>query len=174
MLRTYQKGVTLIELIISIVVLSIAVTGVFSAIIQAARYSANPMTRQQAIIIAQSYMEEVLGRHFLDTGGAVCPATDITIYDRSAADNVCDYNNLYAAIEIPSDYRPRDIVGTLLPGLEEYEVNVTVTDDDASGAVLGTLVVLQGSAQQVVRVDVTVTTPDNFPVTLTAYRTNLP
>ena len=172
MLRTYQKGVTLIELIISIVVLSIAVTGVFSAIIQAARYSANPMTRQQAIIIAQSYMEEVLGRHFLDTGGAVCPATDITIYDRSAADNVCDYNNLYAAIG--PDYRPRDIVGTLLPGLEEYEVNVTVTDDDASGAVLGTLVVLQGSAQQVVRVDVTVTTPDNFPVTLTAYRTNLP
>ena len=172
MLRTHQQGVTLIELIISIIVISIAVTGIFSAIIRAATYSADPMTRQQAIIIAQSYMEEILSRRVLDVSGATCPATDITNYNRDAADNVCDYNNLYAAIDSPPDFSPKDILGVTLPGLDGYQVNVSVTDNGASLGTLGAP--LLGSAQEVVRIDVTVTTPDNFPITLTAYRANYP
>jgi len=170
MSKTFQKGVTLIELIISITVIGIAVTGVLVVIITAARYSADPMTRQQATIVAQSYMEEILGRPFLDDDDNVCHPTVITgaDYSRTNAINVCDYNGLYDTIDDPPDYRPRDITGQLMAGLEQYRVDVIITDNATVN--LGGLT--GGASQEVLRVEVTVTTPDNFPITLTAYKTN--
>lgn len=55
-----QKGISLIELIIFIVILSIALTGITLIYINTTRYSADPMVRIRSIELAQSTLEEIL------------------------------------------------------------------------------------------------------------------
>jgi len=55
-----QSGVTLVELVVSIVVIAVGVTGVLMAIQFTTGHSADPMLRQQAVAIADSYMDEIL------------------------------------------------------------------------------------------------------------------
>lgn len=55
-----QKGISLIELIIFIVIVSIALTGITLIYINATRYSADPMLRIRSIELAQSTLEEIL------------------------------------------------------------------------------------------------------------------
>ena len=144
-----QRGVTLVELVISIVVISVALTGVLSAIVYANRFSAEPMIRQQAIELAQSKLEEVLLRSFLETGnGDSCPPND------GDFDNVCDFDG---AVETPA------------APLDDYTVSVTVDDTDTLG-VGGTQ--LQGAGDEVLRVDVTVTHDSGASITISGYRTN--
>lgn len=57
-----QTGLTLIELIITIVVLSAGVVGIVLAYAQIITSSADPVRTQQAVAVAESYMEEILGR----------------------------------------------------------------------------------------------------------------
>ncbi len=56
----FQNGATLIELIITIVVISSALVGILSIINITTRHSADPVVQQQAIAIAESYLEEIL------------------------------------------------------------------------------------------------------------------
>jgi MSHA pilin protein MshD len=57
--RGRQAGVTLIELIIFIVIVSIAVVSMLEVFQLHTRHSADPMRRKQALMIAESLMEEV-------------------------------------------------------------------------------------------------------------------
>ena len=52
----------MIELIIAIVVISIAATGVLLVYATAVRYSADPMVQQQALAVAEAYLDEILAR----------------------------------------------------------------------------------------------------------------
>ena len=54
-----QRGVTLVELIVFIVVVGTAAMGVLLAIDVAARSSADPMIQKQALAVAESLLEEV-------------------------------------------------------------------------------------------------------------------
>ncbi len=54
-----QRGVTLIELIVFIVIISVAVVGVLQALRLNTANSADPLRRKQALMIAESLMEEV-------------------------------------------------------------------------------------------------------------------
>ena len=56
----YQKGISLIELVIFIVILSVALTGITLIYINTTRYSADPMIRIRSIELAQSTLEEIL------------------------------------------------------------------------------------------------------------------
>ena len=56
----YQKGISLIELIIFIVILSVSLTAITLIYINATRYSADPMVRIRSIELAQSTLEEIL------------------------------------------------------------------------------------------------------------------
>lgn len=71
-LKRYQSGISLIELIIFIVILSVALTGITLIYINATRYSADPMMRIRSIELAQSTLEEILLKAYDDntpTGG---------------------------------------------------------------------------------------------------------
>lgn len=57
--RPRQRGVTLVELIIFIVIVSVAVAGVLQALRMSSASSADPLRRKQALMIAESLMEEV-------------------------------------------------------------------------------------------------------------------
>lgn len=57
---TYQKGISLIELIIFIVIISIALTAITLIYINTTRYGADPMLRIRSIELAQTTLEEIL------------------------------------------------------------------------------------------------------------------
>ena len=83
-----QTGLTLIELIMTIVVLSAGVVGIVLAYGQIISSSADPVRTQQAVAVAESYMEEILGRR--------CDLTQTTGsgLDREFWEFVHDYHEL--------------------------------------------------------------------------------
>jgi MSHA pilin protein MshD len=147
-----------VELVMGIAVLGIVLAGATTLFFNLARRSADPMIQQQAQLIAESYLDEILIKRFYDLDTAtVCTGTAEA--SRDLYDNVCDYNGLNEA--------PRDQFGTAITGLAAYNVQVTVT---SSGVTLNG--VDNTGNVRVLRVDVTVTGPASTSVTLSAYRTN--
>ena len=54
-----QRGISLVELIMFIVIISVALTGILLVMNQTTAHSADPMIRKQALAIAESILEEV-------------------------------------------------------------------------------------------------------------------
>ncbi|NOT12631.1 MAG: prepilin-type N-terminal cleavage/methylation domain-containing protein [Methylococcaceae bacterium] len=110
----FQEGVTLIELILSMVIISIAVVGIFSVINLTTRHSADPVVNYQAIAIAESYMDEILLQAYADPDGINAGET------RASFDDVSDYNGL-------TDVGARNQQGALISNLSRYTVEVVVS-----------------------------------------------
>lgn len=142
-----QRGVTLVELIMTIVIVGVAVAGILVVFTNTIVKSADPMIQHQAIAIAEAYMEEILLRPF--TPG---PGTGT----RADYDDIFDYDGLSGA--------PADQFGTPL-GLAGYTVTVSVAASPAEG--LGAI-----PGADVARINVTVTHTSGVNMTLTSYRTN--
>src|SRR5262245_50379764 len=62
--RCAERGLTLIELLIAIIVIGIAVTGTLMLFNRSVRASADPMVRKQAVAIAESMLNEVMAQAF--------------------------------------------------------------------------------------------------------------
>ena len=152
-----SKGLTLIELVVSMSIVSIAIAGTLLAVNTTLRDSADPMIERQATAIAGAYLEEILLKRFYDpdlgAGGGACPGPEAT---RDLYDNVCDYDGL-------DDLGARDQDGTAIAGLEAYRVRVTI--DQSS-----TLNTLSGNTE-VLRADARVTHPALVDLALSGYRT---
>ncbi len=164
------RGVTLVELVMSIVAISVGVAGILSVMSYTTQHSADPMIRQQALFIAESYMEEILLKPFLDPSSPaatqVCPTKEAS---RAAYDNICDYNGLL-------DNGVRDQQGNLISGLTAYNVSVSVTGDAgvALGPTASQVVNTLPNTIRVLRIDLTVTHSDipDLQIPLTGYRTH--
>lgn len=155
-----QRGATLIELVITIVIISISVAAVVGTLSRMTAHSADPMIEAQAVAIAESYLEEIMLKAYLDpTTNTVCPGPPPA--SRSLYDNVCDYNGLV-------NVGARDQSGNPPPGIDLSAYTVAVTVDQAA-----TLNNLSGSGS-VLRIDVEVTyvDPSIADITLSGYRTN--
>jgi len=140
-----KQGLTLIELIIAMIVLSVALVGVLSVINYTTLHSADPVLRHQAIAIAEAYMEEITLKNFTD------PDLDGEVA-RNLFDDVDDYNNL-------PDTVVRNQAGAAIGALAGYSVSVVVTSPGfGSPAIPG------------FRIDVTVTDPAGESLVLTGYR----
>jgi len=158
-----ERGVTLVELIVAIAVIGVGVAGVLAVMDVTTRRSADPMITQQAQLIAESYLEEILLKKFVDPDtNTVCPAPEAS---RADYDNVCDYNGL------SNNAGAVDQLGGTVPGLESY--NVTVTVSGAAAVALGSVNNADGTVR-VLRVDVVVThdAAGGVSVPLTGYRVN--
>ncbi len=157
-----------------IAIVGIGVAGILSVMTYTTRYSADPMVEQQALLIAESYMEEILHKRFTDpSAGAtqVCPtALPYKEASRASYDNVCDYHNLNDSAG------PVDQLGNTVTGLTAYNVSVTVTGDVGDALALGPTAsqVTNIGALRVLRVDVEVTHDDisDFRLRMTGYRMN--
>ncbi|MGQ0586749.1 MAG: type IV pilus modification PilV family protein [Gammaproteobacteria bacterium] len=151
--RRHEAGFNLIELLISIVVISIACTGVLLVYAQTVRFSADPMVQTQALAVAEAYLDEILARPVTDPDGTNAGET------RATWDNVGDYNGL-------SNSPPQDQNGTVAdlapvdgqPDLAGYQVDVAVTAN----------VMVNGVAMS--QVDVRVRYVGVVDFTLTGYR----
>ncbi len=149
---------SLVELVISIVVIGVAVSGSMLAMNHVVTRSADPMLQHQASAVAEAYLEEVRARPFADPDdGSVCSAPEAS---RDLYDDVCDYDGL-------DEVGARTQDGVAVAGLEPYRVRVNV---DAAASLNG----LTGSSN-VLRVDVRVThtlAALGVDLTLSGYRTS--
>lgn len=147
-----RKGFTLVELILSAVIISIALTGTISVLNRVVFSSVDPMLQQQAITIANSYLEEIMTKRF--PGVLPCPAPS---GPRSEYSSICDYDGLVNNGVINQ-------FGSSVSGLDSYTINVSVnTTSGFAGLIAGV---------DVVRVDVTVSNPNIVNTTLSSYRAN--
>lgn len=115
--RRRARGMTLIELILSIVVIGVGLAGVLVAFNQAVFRSADPMVTKQMLAIAEEMMEEVTLKPF--AAQPVVPAAGCA---RATHDDALDYHNYgYGITGIC------DIDGNAIAALATYDVVVTVT-----------------------------------------------
>ncbi|HEY4214745.1 MAG TPA: prepilin-type N-terminal cleavage/methylation domain-containing protein [Steroidobacteraceae bacterium] len=153
-LRRAARGFTLIELIVSIVVVSVAVAGVMGLLSDLSSRSGDLVVQEEATALASAYLNEVLSRPFADPDGIPGEAS------RSAYDDVSDYNGLL-------DVGARDQFNQPIPGMSRFTVAVQVSTP-AAGA-LGAV-----AQSNMLRVDVTATHPTGARVVLSGYRTKYP
>lgn len=160
--RLHQSGMSLLDLILTIVIIGIALAAIAAVFVTTVSHSSDPMVRRQAQLIAEAYLEEILLKRFYDPNtNTVCPAPEGS---RNIYDNVCDYNGLNEA--------PRNQFGTPLPApLSSYNVQVSVTRD-GSVTLNGLTNGPAANEIRVLRVDVTVTGLNSTPVSLSGYRAN--
>jgi MSHA pilin protein MshD len=142
------RGVTLIELVVAITIVAIAATAVLGAMSAITKRGADVMVEQQAVAVAEAYLEEILLKPVADPGG--------TVTTRPTFDKVDDYNGL-------SDTGAHDQFGNAIAYLTGYNVGVTVSQSSALGGL---------AAGVTRRIDVTVTTPTGQAVRLSGYRTS--
>ena len=69
----HQQGFTLIELVIFIVIVSVALAGVLTVLNITTKSSADPMVRKQALAIAEALLEEVMMQPY-----TYCDPDDVT------------------------------------------------------------------------------------------------
>lgn len=150
-----SRGFTLIEMVIAIVVLAAAVSGILFSFTANIGQSADPMIKQQAIIIAQAYLEEAVLKSYNDPDGGETSSCEEGA--RIQYDDVADYdciNDTAGAI---------DQFGGSLSGLNDYNITVNVST-----------VNIGAPAVTARRIDVTVThdLSAGINTVLTAYRTS--
>jgi MSHA pilin protein MshD len=108
-----QRGFTIIELIVFIVIVGVALAGILTVMNQVVSRSADPMLTKQAAALADSVMEEVLQKAYDNPDGT-------TAGDRTTWDSVTDFNGAtQAAFGLPAS-------------LMGYTLLVTVADDAAT------------------------------------------
>jgi len=168
-----ERGLSLIEVVIFIVVLGIGVAGMAILYNQLTLASVDPMVRKQAVAIANSLMEEVQLQPFTlcdpdDPAVFTAPTPPCTLpealgaeagesrYGPTRYDNVNDYNGF-------SMSGIRDVKGIPIAGLEAYRARVDIVN---AGADLPAAV----PAAEALRIDVTVDGPANIQVILRGYR----
>jgi len=149
-MRRRHRGVTLIELVVAITIVAVAATTILGAIAAVASRSADAMMQQQAIAIAQAYLDEILQRWVVDPNGTP-PNTG-----RGSWDLVDEYNGLV-------DVGAHDQFGNPIAALAAYTVSVATSQSSALPGV---------PAASDRRIDITVSYSPNGSVTLSGYRTN--
>ncbi len=146
-----QRGVTLVELIVSIVIVATAVGAVLNVLSSNLSRSADAFITIQAGAIAEAYLEEISLRPFDDPDGIDGEANRVDF------DDLDDYDGLV-------DNGARDQFDNPIGGLGNYSVSVTVV---ASSALPGT------PSADCRRIDVRVMQAPLVDFTLSGYRTRL-
>ena len=188
LVRANAGGVTLIELIMFIVIVGVALAGLFAAFNTITAASADPAVRKQVLAIAESLMEEVQLMPFTYcdpddpnaaaatgagdcTGGAGGPNDESRLpLGPETALSVGGAEGRYASPQFDnvSDYNGfamlagvRDITNTLVAGLDAYSVTITVRPTGLGGIAAADALVIR----------ITVTGPGGVSTTLDGYRT---
>jgi len=188
-----QTGVTLVELVVFIVIISVALIGVLKVLDITNRGSADPLVRKQALSIAESLMLEIEQQPFTwcdpddanastATAATTCasttqdpaptatgaitgpfPNTETRYSNTDPFDNVADYGGFTMPGGGCSGICSPGD-NTPLSGLTGYAATVTIS---RSGAVAP---YASFALDAVLKISVRVTGPANTDVTLTGYR----
>jgi MSHA pilin protein MshD len=180
-----ERGVSLVELVVFIIIVSVGIAGVMVALNTGTRNAVDPMVRKQALAIAEGLLEEVelMSYTYCDpddpnapvaTGSADCtggtngpndeaklplgPEAGESRYSVATPfDNVSDYNGFDTATADPIGIA--DLTGTVIPALAGYQAQVAVALQPIAGV------------NEMLRITVTVThAVSNTTVVLEGYR----
>jgi MSHA pilin protein MshD len=173
--RQSTRGLSLIELIVFMTVVSLALAGVLHVFTQSTAISADPLVRRQALAIAHALLEEVELMPFTYCDGndanvetatstagcaggadAIGPEAGEGRFATPQFDHVNDYHGYTMSGGIV------DITNTAVPGLSAYSASVSV-----SAAALNDITAASGNA---LRITVTVTGPGGTSLSLDGYR----
>jgi len=165
-----EQGFTLIELIIFIVVISLSLAGILLVINKTTQHSVDPQIRKQALLIAESLMEEIQLQPF-----TWCDADDPNVETATSTANCTTVPNAIgpeggeargAGFDHVDDYHgytstgARNALNQPIVGLEAYNTAVNI-----SAVALGSV-----PATDALRIRVTVTHPE-ITIVLEGWRT---
>jgi MSHA pilin protein MshD len=183
-----QAGISLIELVMFIVIVSVGVVGILSVMNVTTKSSADPLIRKQAMAIAESLLEEIELQSFtycfptdpvyagstppasatVGAGGCSAGMSEDAL---AAAPRVANANGIARDAQNVSDYRNftmgtpiRDINGSQITELAGYQASVAIAQVPFAGVLNAA-----GNADTL-KIDVTVNGPSNTSITLTGYR----
>lgn len=161
-----QRGATLVELVMTIVIISVAIAGVLGAFSLIAGRSADPLNQSRAVALAQRYMDEILAKPFDEgappgqgySGGCRRTFDKDPPRDRDKYRDVDDYN--YIDDEIPQQYWDPDPDPNEV-GYEQFRVSISVSCDDSLGVTPEPKLIV-----------ITITDPSGNDYLFSAYRGN--
>ena len=116
-----QSGLTLIELIVAIVIISVGLAGLLVAVTTTVRGSADPMPRKQMLAVAEEMLEEVALKPYTAAAN-VAPAACA----RDTYNDIFDYNGY-------NQTGLCDIEGNAIAALAGYSVVVSVSATPLGG-----------------------------------------
>lgn len=163
-MRRRVRGVTLVELVMTIVIIGIAITGVVGAFATLSGRSADPLNQTRAVALAQLYADEILSRAYDDNTppGGVPRQNGCTLgaeeSDRADYDDADDYGGIVGA-------EPENALGQALDpdAYGGFRVTVQVR---CAGAEVGL------PADDAKRVDLVIRDPSGNDYRFTFYRAN--
>lgn len=155
---------TLIELIMFIVIVSVGVAGILSVMNVTVKSSADPMVRKQALAMAEAILDEVLAKDFANPAGGYAETVPLTCINRNLYDDVDDYSCFDGTTDSKRIHGDSTLGSGSIAALAAYRANVTV--DASAAAVLGSI-----TAGQIKRVTVSVT-GGGQTIQLSGYRAN--
>lgn len=173
--RRSNRGFTLIEIIIVIVLIGAMMAGMSTVFISNINKSHHPYLRQRVLAVATAFLDEIqhkrwnentpLGGGCVDTlattctgGPAVATIGPDGIETRSEYDDIDDYSGII------NQSPPQDSSGADMPGYAGFSVTVTVVQPSADW---------EGVEQEDVRlITITVTSSAGETISLSTYRVN--
>lgn len=145
--RSAERGVTLIELIVALVIAGVVMTSVWNAWTLLSTRTADPLVARQQLAIAQSLLREIELQPL--PGEAVAASTP----GRTGYASIADYHGL-------TMNGISDAEGQAVPGLESYGATVSVVATALAGV----------PASDGWWITVTTTGPGSSPLVLATYR----
>ena len=112
-----QRGMALVELVITIVIIGIAAAALFSAMASITARSADPLLRQQSVMIAESYLSAALALPYDQLSSAAQPAAAPR---NLAGEPVTELAGYSVALTVDGAAK--------LNGVDATRIEVTVTD----------------------------------------------
>jgi len=111
-----QRGFTLLELVVTLVILGVAFAAIAGLVATLGGGSASPVLQTQALYIAEGYLEEAMLKAYADPENDPpnCAAS------RDLWDDIGDYACL------ASEASPTDSAGVAIAGLSRYRVTMNV------------------------------------------------
>lgn len=147
-----EAGVTLIELVLFIVIISVAVGGILGVMSLVTRNSADPVRHKQALMLAEAFLEEVelagftycepntdnadTAKSVADCAAGMAEGFGPETGDSRPYDNVNDYANAPGNMPFndPATNELLDSTGrSLSSDLPGYAVTVTMKNEDLNG-----------------------------------------
>tara|TARA_R110002072_G_scaffold100183_2_gene220549 strand:+ start:28699 stop:29247 length:549 start_codon:yes stop_codon:yes gene_type:complete len=171
--KSRQRGVTLVELVISIIIISIAMVALMNAFSASMLGSADPLWRNKTLKLAQLYMDEILAKNYDHTtpvgGMPVIENPDCTNLGKDGSENREDFNDVDDYDEINNQVA-KSLIASLDSSYSAYLVSVDVVCvGNEVGAVDKNDAIDRDQAK---KITVTITPPGQAAIPFAVYKAN--
>lgn len=154
-----QRGLTLVELIVFIIIISVGIAGILSVMNIVVRSSADPVVNKQASAMAEAILEEVMTKDYaVNAGYDTSVAANCAAPDRALCDDIGDYACFDGSTAAKTIDGSETLGSAAIATLAGYTATISVAAEAAvSGANMR-------------RITVTVTNPAGAPFSLSGYK----